>query len=133
MTTEAKQEVGIKVAKVLSPVTLILNKGEKDGVRLGQKFLIFAFGSDITDPDSGKSLGKLEIVRGTGKITHLQDSICTLSSDMKTPPSRTIRKKGNMGSYSFPQIFPQTEEIIELPPNQVAFEDPEIGDIARPI
>lgn len=50
--------MNIKVAKVNDKYTLVLNKGEKDGVEVGQRVLIYSVGDEIADPDTTESLGR---------------------------------------------------------------------------
>lgn len=139
MTEKIKQkiELSIKVAKVRNEYSLVLNKGSKDGIKSGQRFLIYSLGEEIIDPDTQKSLGQLEIVKGTGKVTHLQPTMATIQSDMKTPLSKSIRrikKKDPFGIGGIASMF-GTNEVIEetLPTETVPFENPELNDIAKPI
>jgi hypothetical protein len=129
----------IKIAHVKDSYTLALNKGSLDGIKIGQRFLVYSIGEEIYDPDTKISLGKLEIVKGTGKVTHLQDHIATISSDMKESPTRVIRKP-KIGSYYQSALayalanYGTTTEVEEiLPADRVPFVDPTIGDISKPI
>jgi hypothetical protein len=134
MTAESK-DTGvnqIKVAKVLDSFTLVINKGQTDGVKEGQRFLVYAYGEEIVDPDTKTSLGRLEIVRGTGRVTHLQPTMATIKSDMNTPPSRSIRKIRHGSVYAI--ILDKAEEVEEIVPGDAApFERPGVGDVAKPI
>lgn len=134
---EQKIELSINVAKVRDDYTLVLNKGSNDGIKPGQRFLIYSMGEEIIDPDTQKSLGQLEIVKGTGKVTHLQPTIATIQSDMKSPPSKAIRrikKKDPFGIGGLSSMFGSDEVIEEtLPTETVPFENPELNDIAKPI
>lgn len=122
------------VAQVIDPEMIVLNKGSDDGFKYGQRFLIYSVGSEITDPESGTSLGKLEIVRGTGRVVHIQNSMCTVQSDMKTSPLKTIRKTS--GGTSWAAIMGGiTGEIVEeqLPSVAIPFDKVARGDLAKPI
>lgn len=133
--------MGIKVAKVIDRYTVVINRGEKHGIKVGQRFLIYSIGDEILDPDTNESLGNLEIVKGTGRVIHSQEKIATIASDMKSSPSRTVRRVkesdplGIRGaSRAFRAISGATQEIEEqLPPEKIPFEDPTVGDIAKPI
>jgi hypothetical protein len=123
----------IKIAKLIDEYTLVINKGSDDGVKDGQRFLVYAFGEDIADPDTGLLLGKLEIVKGTGRATHVQSKIATISSDMKSSARRTIRKKPNpifrnlIADFAFQEV----EEV--LPGDSMPFESVAVGDLAKSI
>jgi hypothetical protein len=81
-----KPQAGLpRVAHVLSDTRVVLNKGEKDGLKINQRFLIFGLRAEVLDPDTNQSLGILEEVRGTGRVIHLQERMATVESDMKEP------------------------------------------------
>jgi len=44
-----------RVIKVLTEEKIVINKGRNDGVKVGQKFLIYGIGEELFDPVSGKS------------------------------------------------------------------------------
>lgn len=122
----------IKVAKVVNSEEIIINKGSSDGIQIGQKMFIYAMGEEIRDPDSKEILESLEIVRGTGKVVHVQKKVAHVRTDMKTPSNRTISKKNP--TLNALNVFGSmmAEEITEILPAQpVPFENPEVGDLAR--
>ncbi len=66
----------LAVASVLSSDRVVINKGSSDGVRIGQRFLIYECTDDeIEDPVTHESLGFLEEPKGTGRIVSVQDRI----------------------------------------------------------
>ena len=66
------------VAKILDESNLVINRGEKDGVRTGMRFVVYAEVDEVTDPETGKSLGKWEVVKGRICALHVQEhlSVC---------------------------------------------------------
>lgn len=127
----------ILVAKVRDPYNIVINKGSIDGIRDGQRFLVYAIGEEIIDPGTGLTLGRLEIVKGTGRATHVQDSMATIGSDMKRSPNKTIRKIKRSGGGGLAAIYRDiagVEEVEEvLPQESVPFENVEVGDFIKPI
>ena len=129
-------EVKMRVAKVIDNETFILNKGSKDGIKAGDRFLVYALGDEIFDPETNENLGQLELIRGTGKVIHIQERMATVKSDMKSSPIKTIRKPkiggltGVASLVSALQTNYETEEY--LPSVTVSFEDIEAGDFVRP-
>ena len=125
----------IKVAKVIDEYMLVINKGSDDGIKDGQRFLIYAIGDEVTDPDTGEPLGKLEIVKGTGRVTHCQAKLSTVSSDMQASARRTVRHKPSplrgLMSAMEPLYLQETEET--LPAQKVPFEAAKAGDLVKPI
>ncbi len=126
----------IKVAKVIDDYTVVINKGRDNGIKEGQRVLIYAYDEEVIDPDTNISLGHLEIVKGTGRVTHVQNLIATVKSDMTSAPSRSIRKIKNTspwgGALAMGRLFGGEEEIEEtLPASTVPFDDPLKGDCVK--
>lgn len=121
----------IKVVHVLNDdYKVVLNVGRNDGIRNNQRFLVYALSDhEIIDPDTKKSLGFLEIVKGSGKVVHVQDNMCTIESDKykSTPVRKKIRNAGVLSS-----LYEPVEEIVTTN-EHFPFDDPEIGDLAKPI
>lgn len=116
------------VAHVIDPFRLAINMGLRHGVRVGQRFLIYALSSeDILDPETKESLGRLEIVRGTGRVIHLQESLATIESDRRQ--GRTIRRTttGPLSSILGGTVVEEGEGDL------MPFEEPKVGDKVRPI
>lgn len=111
-----------------SSYKVVINAGSEKGIKIGQRFLIYALSDyEITDPDTGESLGHLEIVKGTGRVVHVQDKMSTIESDVyeTTPPKKIIRKNPLYGLGSTEEHTTSKEHI--------PFEDPEIGDLVKQI
>lgn len=71
-----------KVAKIIDEYHLVINRGAKAGVRVGQKFVVYAEGPEIVDPDDPKkSLGKLEFPKGRVKVIDVTEEYAVAESD----------------------------------------------------
>jgi hypothetical protein len=126
-TTEApvlspKGTFPAKVAKVIDQYKLVINKGSIDGIRESQRMLVYYIDNEeIKDPDTGKSLGYLEFVRGTGKIIFVKEEYSILESDSIYP------------KYFPPSpLFSFSSDILKagtLKP----FDKPQVGDLVKPI
>ena len=68
------------VAKICNERKVVLNKGSKDGISNGDKFVVFNLGEEIHDPKTGKSLGILEEIKGKGEVIHAQAHMCTIQT-----------------------------------------------------
>jgi hypothetical protein len=112
-----------RVLHVTDEYTVTINKGIVDEIEVGDKFLIFALGPELTDPDSHESLGRLEIVRGRAKVVHLQERICTLRTiETEAIPGikKIVRRQrgGGVGILALQGLMgsgPEIEEIEENP------------------
>ena len=69
-----------RVVKILDPYHVVINKGQSDGIRIGQKFTIVEIGELLIDPDTGNQLEALEIVKGKVEASHVQEKISTLKA-----------------------------------------------------
>lgn len=118
------------VVKVIDPYKVAINKGEKDGIRLGQRLLVYALLEEITDPETGESLGCLELVRGRGEVIHLQERLATLRSvERRKVPSKTRKIRDPFRIA----VLSQVEEIEAETWDDLPFEDPATGDVAKPV
>lgn len=107
-----------------SNTRLVINKGLDDEIRMGQRVLVYSVSDDeILDPVTGEALGYLEIVKGTGKVIHVQSKISTIESD---------KQKSYVRKLVSPYSLALQQEVIEES-RLVPFEDPEIGDLVKPI
>ena len=66
-----------QVARILSDESIVINRGSEHGVKPGDRFVVFASGDEVTDPETGSSLGKLEIVKARVVAAHVQDEMTT--------------------------------------------------------
>ncbi|MFU2209827.1 hypothetical protein [Solidesulfovibrio sp. C21] len=119
--SEADKKLG-RVVRIINNKKLAINKGYRDGVQLGHRFLIYELTEDIQDFDSKESLGSLEIAKGTGTVINVQEKLSLIQSDTRGRTSKFIR---NALGYSSMQeeIFDTTEP----------FDSPELGDFAKPV
>ena len=74
------------VAKIIDPCKVVMNRGVLHGVKEGQRFLVYKLSEEvIVDPASGESLGYLEIVKGRGRVSHVQEKMSIVESDRREP------------------------------------------------
>lgn len=109
---------------------LVINAGTNKNVKIGNRFLVYALSDhEIFDPDTKESLGYLEIVKGTGKVIHVQEKMCTIESDVyeASQPTKIIRTKNPLLAG-----FGTTEEQTSSR-EHVPFDSPEIGNFAKQI
>lgn len=63
-----------QVADLIDDRTLVINRGEKDGVSLGMLFIVYdATGKVVKDPASGTELGKIKLPKIEVKVTHVDE------------------------------------------------------------
>jgi hypothetical protein len=134
---------GIRLAKVVhvvdpdaayAPVEVVINRGVRDGVKLGDRFLVFGEGPRIIDPDTGKDLGQLELVRGRGEVVHVQEHLATIRTieRSRTRPAKRITRQVNRLELAVGLPGRVVEEEL-APEAEVPFEAVRLGDLAKPI
>ena len=125
-TKEATVSFPATVVRVIDDYKVVINRGAKHDIQQGQRFLVYHLDTDsIKDPETGYDLGQLEIVRGTGVATHVQENMTTVSSNRKGPTEqRVVRRYGGLLGE---------EEKITIPGDIEPFEGAARGDKAKPI
>lgn len=113
-----------KVAKVIDAYRVVINRGSRDDINLGDRFIVFKIGEEICDPDTNESLGNIEIIKGKGKVVHLQEKMSTLEN------YETERVKRHMprGLFGASWALGYDAEYDNV---QKTFNDPELGDVAK--
>lgn len=115
------------VVKLIDDYRVVLNKGQKDGLSEGDEFIIYELGEEITDPLTNESLGRIEIIKGKGKVTHLQERLATVTST-----NRYTKKVRREGRPTFPYFAGGIVEIKDEDGIDI-FENAKVGDKARPV
>ena len=122
----AAQPIRGKVARVLNSREVAINKGSDDGVKIGMIFKILSTkGSEIEDPDTGESLGSVELVKTRVKVTAVQKRISVAST------YRSHRVNVGGSGFGFSGLFepPKWETHIEtLRVDEASIEDLEEED-----
>jgi hypothetical protein len=76
-----------KVAQILSPTQVILAAGAEQGVREGMEFIIYEWGHQVLDPETGESLGRLELHKARVKVSQVQERLSVANT-----LARTVRR-----------------------------------------
>lgn len=116
-----------KVVAVIGYDRLVFNRGTSHGIKKGQRFLVYALGKELFDPETAETLGQLELVRGSGVAVHVQDRLTTLQSDSRSPNTKRVIRRPEW------MISGRMEEVIEETGETLPFEDPAVGDLVRPL
>nr|VFJ47804.1 MAG: hypothetical protein BECKFM1743A_GA0114220_1005114 [Candidatus Kentron sp. FM]VFJ48835.1 MAG: hypothetical protein BECKFM1743C_GA0114222_100642 [Candidatus Kentron sp. FM]VFK15419.1 MAG: hypothetical protein BECKFM1743B_GA0114221_103694 [Candidatus Kentron sp. FM] len=108
------KEKHAKVAQVVDDFRVIIDAGRNEGVDIGQHFLLYDIGDEVIVPQTRENLGRLELVKGTGRITQVQDKMATLET--------AEHKKG---------FVMRVNEIPEVSQGKRPFESPAVDDRVR--
>ncbi len=125
------------VVTVVDKLRVAINRGAIDGVREGQRYLVYGdSGEEITDPETGEPLGRLEVYRGTGRVLLVQEKMATLESDMIEPAEKALIREPRLpGPKSIlSAAFSVPDRVVEVKPAQkIPFRSVARGDRAKPI
>ena len=108
-----------RIAKILEGGRLVINRGAEHGVTAGAAYLVYQQGDEIHDPETGDSLGHLEIVKGRAVVTQVQAKLSVLSLEGKAP-ERQLTLSEMMATLSGTGEDEDDHEILV-----------EVGDFAR--
>jgi hypothetical protein len=119
-----------RVVRVLSDYEVVINVGKSAGVRTNASVKIYTLGDMIKDFETGEELERLEIVRGIGRVTNVQDKISTIRSAETLPARKTVTRIPRSSQSSIWSSMLSSAQITEeTPPPEVApFASPQVGD-----
>lgn len=125
-----------QVVRVLDDYHLVINRGFADNVTPNCRFLIYRLGDELMDPETGESLGKLEIVCGEGIVDHIQARMTTLKTGRRESQGtqKIIKRTRQSDVYSILRMAPlEVEEISTPEMTDMPFENVEAGCLVRQI
>ena len=128
-----------KVAAIIDDTTLVLNVGSTQGVREGMVFAIVSEHQEITDPDTGESLGSWEIPKARVVVTHLQERMCTVRSLRRQEAGAAGTLSAMMVRHSFGLFGDRQDDRHSLDVRRVGLsgrpkvEPVQVGDQARAV
>lgn len=93
-----------RIVRILDADRLIANVGLEHGAAPGDRFVVFESGEEIVDPETGDSLGCLELVKGEVIALHVQPRMVQLgpppqdadgdSTVLSATLAQTTRRRG---------------------------------------
>ncbi len=76
------------IVRILDDQRLVINLGMEQGVSVGDHFFIYEEGDEISDPQTGESLGRLELLKAEVEAVHVQEKITLVSPLKKDQPQK---------------------------------------------
>lgn len=103
-----------KVARVLNSREVALNIGSADGVAIGLYFDIMdAKGEDITDPDTGETLGSIQRTKVRVQVIHVQEKLSLAATyRQRRGGSRRLFNPG-LAEFLMPQKWVNEYETLK--------------------
>jgi hypothetical protein len=137
---ETADTIAGKVAAIIDDTTLVLNVGDRDGVREGQWFAIVSAHGEVCDPDTGESLGRWESVKGRVVVTHVQERMATARSPQFEDPEHstgtlsTMMVRHSFGMYGERERDRQRLQVgASSVTGRPATQPIEVGDTVRSV
>jgi hypothetical protein len=90
---EREMRIEGRVARILTDEGIVINRGSDHGVREGKRFVVFTELDEVEDPESGDSLGKLELVKARIVASHVQERMAVCTAE---PPARPAEAEDPM-------------------------------------
>lgn len=120
----------LKVIHIIDDYRIAISAGSSSGIEQGQRFLLYCLSKDlICDPDTGKPIDYLEIVKGTGVVTYVQEKMSIIESDIYQGSTKTIEYKTTIGDITFCKNLVENIKCkIHVPFNGI-----EINDLVKRI
>ena len=113
-----------KIVRIVDEQRIVINVGLEHGVHPGDKFHILEMGEELSDPETGQSLGVLELVKGVMEALHVQEKLSllmtVLNPDRTTSPSTSVLSAtlAQTSSGGRPQMDP-SRLSLRVRPDQV--------------
>ncbi len=116
----------MKIAKIISTKQIVVNAGSNDGLEVGDKLeIIDKFGDEpIVDPDTGESLGTLDLIKGNVIVSKVYPHMAIADSPKVSPFLQAMRP--NLSSSSL--YGSSYQEDLNVDPSQITGGLPEAGD-----
>lgn len=128
------------VVSIIDEYNVAINRGANHGISIGKRFALYGTSDEeIIDPETGESLGLLEIFKGNGKIVNVQPKMSTLQSTRKKPAKKEIiyeKQPYNpfiTATQTLAILKGENKRVVELPEEDLPFKDPQLRDKAKPI
>jgi len=119
-----------KILKILDQYRVVINLGSEHGVKEGMEFIIYEEGEMIKDPETGEDLENLEIVKGTVRVTTIQQKI-SIAESFEIVKKIYSPMKVIVDMYREERVIKErkalTEEEIEAPETPPV----KVGDLVR--
>jgi hypothetical protein len=85
-----------KVLKIFDETSLLIGLGSADGVRRGDGFVVVEKGEEITDPETGESLGNFEYAKAELMAVDVQERVSVLKTGLEQEALRDIPLSSRM-------------------------------------
>lgn len=113
------------VIRVLDKNTIVINQGRENGVKEGQRFLVYNIGpQSIVDAITKRHLGQMEIVKFVGVAIEVNDTESTLVRSDLTNNKMTASKA---------PYYLSRRSVAKLSKSKNARRTAQVGDLVKPV
>ena len=100
-----------KIAAILGPAKVVINRGSNDGVAIGDFFYIYSELGPFTDPDTNEDMGTTKQIWGKVQVRTVENRFCIAETESRfTNPF--------FNSIGLAGLFGTTIQKIRLPVNE---------------
>lgn len=135
-----------RVAQILTARELVINRGEADGVQVGMRFAVLnRRGADIKDPDTGESLGSVELDKVLVKVVRIAEHLAVartfrtykvgggalwaITAGMSSTPPREVVETFNTDERRLKDELDEKESFVKIGDPIVQVIGDEFGEI----
>lgn len=72
-----------KIVKIIDEYRVVVNAGSNDGISSQSKLEIYVPGEDVTDPETGETLGALDYVKAKLEVVDVFPKMCVCENQKK--------------------------------------------------
>ena len=125
-----------KIVKIISDHEFIISAGLKQSVSEGDRFIIFdRYGEKILDPDSGESLGYLDVNKGTIIVRNVFENMSLASTEPHLVGGINNQFAGVNAFIGIKQPTPLKVDYSQITPLNESLEPSliKLGDSVKPL
>lgn len=113
----------MKIVKIIDKDNYVIDQGSYNDVKIDDIFIVYIEGEEIIDPDTGNSLGMLEMPKVRCKVTHVQEYISIIHSLEAKPKSKSFEYANTLNAVligdTSPYNFLSQQERIVVPGDKI--------------
>lgn len=110
-----------KIVRIFDESTVAINIGGKDGVKRGDRFAVVEKGGELRGPDSGESLGELEIIKAELTAYDVLEKYSILVTDPEQQIEQSLPLSSRMVQASLKTSFsPRARTKMDVLPGDIS-------------
>ena len=114
-----------KIAKIINEYEVVVNRGYSHGVESDMQFIVYTVGDQITDPDTGETLGNVEHIKAKIEPKSIQENMTVMET------AETKVKSSSVGAVASLYESERVPKAIAEKPEDAVETEVNVGDLVR--